>query len=314
VLRDTPTRPLESLINTGAVRIDFERQRIFRDSFWKGSFARDTLLGWEERVRTAGLGRQAVRSGETFAGGSFWKRFDHVENGAATGHVVNYELALLPGDPEVREIIYPDSQRRYLKKGDRILLLRYRNDPYRNVYDTIKVIDDDSAIGVMHLGAFPDGVEFATFVMERNNYPFEKMSVEDHRLIFGDPRTSPPTPAQLAGQWEGTLVWLTRPNVSLLNQANPVLFRLKFTPAGGKLEGRYRFGLLRGEMDVSFTEEFVRLDDFTNFHDEIRAAGADLLIGKWVSPELPAELLGALSDYMEPGADRIAFYYVLRRM
>jgi cholesterol oxidase len=313
VLRDAPTLPLESLVNTGVVRIDFERRRIFRDSFWKGSFARDTLLGWEERVRTAGLGREAVRSGEVFAGGSFWKRFDRVTDGVATGHVVNYELAFLPGDPEVREVLYPDNQRRYLRKGDKILLLRYRNEPYRNVYDTIKVIDGDSAIGVMHLGEFPDGIEFATFVMERNNYPFEKMSVDDHRLIFGDPRTSVPSPAQLAGEWEGNLVWLTRPNVSLLNQANPVLFRLRFTPVNGRLEGRYRLGLLRGEMEVGFTEEFVRLEDFTTFHDEIRAIDADTLIGRWVSPELPAELLGALSDYLEPGAGRIAFYYILRR-
>jgi cholesterol oxidase len=314
VLRDAPTRPLESLVNTGQVRIDFDRRRIFRDSFWKGSFARDTLLGWEERVRTAGLGQEGERSGAIFAGGSFWKRFDKVESGVATGHVVNYELAFLPGDPEVRETNYPDSQRRYFKRDDTILLLRYRNHPYRIVYDTIKVIDDDSAIGVMHLGEFPDGIEFATFVMERNNYPFEKMSVEDHHRIFGDPRVTVPTQAQLAGEWEGNLIWLTRPNISLLNQANPVLFRLSFLPANGRLEGRYRLGLLRGEMDVSFTEEFVRLDDFTTFHDEIRAIDQDTLIGKWVSPEMPAVLLNSLGDYLEAGENRVAFYYILKRM
>jgi hypothetical protein len=101
---------------------------------------------------------------------------------------VNYELAFLPGDPEVCQIPYPNDSRRYFRSGDPILLLQYRNHPYRIVYDTIKVIDDNSAIGVMHLGSFPDGMEFATFVMERHNYPFQNMSVEDHRLAFADPR------------------------------------------------------------------------------------------------------------------------------
>ena len=313
VLRDAPTLGLESLLNTGRVRVDFERKRIFRDSFWKGSFARDTPLGWEERLRTAGLAGEGAAAGAIFAGGSFWKRFDRIDNGVARGHMVNYELRFLPGDPEVREIDYPDNARRYFRQGDRILLLRYRNHPYRIVYDTIKVIDEDSAVGVMHLGEFPNGVEFATFVMERNNYPFEKMSVEDHHRIFSDPRLRVPTPAELAGDWKGNLIWLTRPNVSLLNQANPVLFHLRFTVANGRLEGRYRFGLLRGDLEASFTEEFIRLDDFTAFHDEIRAVDEETLIGKWVSPGMPAALLYALSDYLEPQQDRVAFYYVLSR-
>lgn len=313
VLRDTPTLALESLLNTGRVRIDFERKRIFRDSFWKGSFARDTLLGWEERLRTAGLAGEAERAGAIFAGGSFWKRFDRIENGVARGHVVNYELEFLPGDPEVRLLDYPDNARRYFRQGDRLLLLRYRNPPYRIVYDTIKVIDEDSAIGVMHLGEFPNGIEFATFVMERNNYPFEKMSVEDHHRIFSDPRLRVPAPSELAGEWEGNLVWLTRPNVSLLNQANPVLLRLRFTPAGGRLEGRYQFGLLRGDTEAGFTEEFVRREDVTIFDDEIRAVDEGMLIGKGVSPQMSAALLHALADYLEPGENRVAFYYVLTR-
>ena len=63
-------------MNSGAVRIDFAQGRIFRDSFWKGSFAKDTLLGWEERVRGAVLDPAAAAAGRVFAGGSFWKRFD----------------------------------------------------------------------------------------------------------------------------------------------------------------------------------------------------------------------------------------------
>ena len=57
---------------TGAVRIDFEKQRIFRDIYWKGSFATDSLLGWEERVRTESQHPEIYQHGKIFAGGSFW--------------------------------------------------------------------------------------------------------------------------------------------------------------------------------------------------------------------------------------------------
>ena len=68
---------------------------------------------------------------------------------------------------------YPDDNRPYVKKGDDVLLLNYTNAPYQMVYDTIKVIDEQNAIGVMHLGTFPNGIVFSTFVMARKNYPFE---------------------------------------------------------------------------------------------------------------------------------------------
>jgi len=313
ILRDQPTRPLEKLVNTRRVRIDFEKKRIFRDSFWKGSFARDSVLGWAERLMQAGTSEAGRKAAAAFAGGSFWKRFDKVENGVATGYVVNYELEAIPGDPEVRTVSYPDGARRYLRAGDEVLLLTYRNHPYKNVYDTIKIIDEDSAIGVMHVGDFPHGIEVATFVMERHNYPFEKMSVEDHHALFRHPRVTVPAPDQAAGVWEGHLVFLTRPNVSLLNRANPVLFELTFTPRRNKLEGRYRFGVLAGSMEPAFTGEFLRLDDFTVFQDEIRLIDEDTMIGKWVSPELPPGLLRALEDYLEPDGDRFGFYYVLTR-
>ena len=99
----------------------------------------------------------------------------------------------------------------------------------------------------------------------------------------------------------------------LLNQLNPVAFHLTFKTAGGQVEGRYRFGLLSGEMKVEFTNDFVRLVDFTTFHDEIRLIDADTMIGKWVSIDLDPMLLQSLQDYIEPHSDRFAFYYILNR-
>src|SRR5438876_936748 len=87
----------------------------------------------DRRVRTENLHPEVYKHGKIFAGGSFWKRFDKVENGVATGEVVNYNIESLPGDPEVRAASYPDNHRAYFQKGQAFLLLHYRNDPYRQV-------------------------------------------------------------------------------------------------------------------------------------------------------------------------------------
>lgn len=194
-----------------------------------------------------------------------------------------------------------------------MLLLNYLNDPYKQVYDTIKVIDAQNAIGVMHIGDFPNGLVFAAFVMARNNYPFEKMSVDDHHLLFVDPHTSVPTASQLQGQWDGNLIFVVHPDSTLLNQLNPVVFRLAFTAQGTQIKASYTFGIISGESKVEMTPEFVELSDFTSFQDEIRMIDNDTLIGKWVSTDLPSNLVDPLRNYVEPASNQLAFYYVLTR-
>jgi hypothetical protein len=260
------------------------------------------------------FGDSAVRAGQIFAGGSFWKRFDQIQNGVATGYVVNYKIDFLPGEPQVREIAYPDNNRRYFTQGDKVLLLNYANDPYKQVYDTIKVIDDQNAIGVMHIGDFPNGVEFATFVMARNNYPFEKMSADDHRLMFMDPHTSVLNAGQLQGQWNGNLILVAHPNSTLLNQMNPVVFQLSFTNQGTQLRASYKFGLISGESQVEMTPEYVQLSDFTSFQEQIRMIDNDTMIGKWVSSDIFPSLADPLRNYVEPGSSQLAFYYILTRV
>ena len=284
IFRDTKTQPLEHLVNTRALHIDFANGRIFRDSFWKGTFAKDTLLGWEQRVREALLDPGAAATGRVFAGGSFWKRFDGVKDGVATGRVVNYELQDLPGLPEVRTVEYPDDNRVYVRKGDDILLLKYTNAPYQMVYDTIKVIDEQNAIGVMHLGTFPNGIVFSVFVMARNNYPFEFMSVPDAEALFADARVSAPDAAAIEGAWEGHLILLKTPQTSLLNQVSPVLFQASFH-AGS----------------ASCSAAGVKFGHGPNL-SELRLLGPKTLLGKWTG--LDAAAAKALGE---------TFYFVLKR-
>jgi len=191
--------------------------------------------------------------------------------------------------------------------------LNYRNHPYKVVYDTIKVIDDNNAVGVMHLGSFPTGLEFATFVMARHNYPFEKMSLDDHHLVFSDPLTTVPIATQLQGIWEGSLIFLATPNSSLLNQANPVLFSLSFSASGSQPEAHYRFGFVTGKSDVSWTDDSVRFAGPSMFQDEIRMIDSDYLIGGSAVSDLNSLFLRGLRNYLAPQAGKFVFYYVLKR-
>lgn len=299
ILRDARTLGLEKLINTRAVSVDLPNHRINRDLFWKGSFAKDGLLGWEERARNAGLIANAIHGGKLFAGGSFWKRFDEIQGGIATGRVVNYDLNALPGDPVVKVISYPDDNRRYFRKGDQVLLLNYRNDPYRQVYDTIKVIDDNSAIGVMHLGEFPNGLEFSTFVLERYSYGFRYMSMDDYQLLRSLPESASVTESQVIGQWSGTFIVLEHPNVSLLTYPQPPKVDLTVTnPSSIKV--------------VLGNTVTLNIPDSPTLQD-MRFIGNDTIIGRWRLKNLDVSTARDLREYLEPYTDSYAVYYVVER-
>lgn len=279
IMRDARTLPLESLLNRRTVAIDYDARRILRDDYWKGSFAKDTLLGWEERIATP------MRPGRPpYTGGRFWKRFDEIKDGLALGYIVNYGVAFLPGLPQVRQVPYPDDTRTYVRSGDDVLLLTYRNQPYRIVYDLIKAVDEDNCIGVMHLGTFPRGREFATFVMSRNNYPFEKMTVPDHDAIFNGGRAHAPALADLSGSWAGHLVFLRRPELALHNQFNPRVLRVEFSSPGAPPEARWTFLLASSTKTVRIEADCARLGDSSPAIEEIRRIDAETLVGRQVRP------------------------------
>ena len=291
ILRGASTLGLETLLNQGGVSIDLEHDRIFRDSFWKGSFAKDSLLGLEERIRNFFTG-QPKNTATTFTGGSFWKRFDRIANDTAFGYVVNYELTALPGLPQVRREIHPDDKRRYFAKGDPILLLRYTNDPYKAVYDTIKVIDNDNAIGVMHVGEYPNGTEVAKFVMARHNYPLENMSVEDHEFIFQGAAPVAPSSEALRGKWTGRLIFLETPDTSLANQFNPILLQTEFRREDGETIAHWTAGSASPQRKECLA-------------GELRMPKPGLLLGRWTLPDTDTDIeklkrsLGSKSERQE---------------
>lgn len=273
ILRETPSLPLEALLNRGEVRMDLARHRIWHDVYWKGSFAKSHPLGWDERLFTP-----APVDGSPYVGGRFWKRFDQLRDGVASGHVVNYNVHLLPGKPVVREVAYPDDRRRYFRAGDRVLLLNYTNHPYRIVYDTIKIVAPDACIGVMHLGTFPRGIVFGTFLMSRQNYPFEHMNVPDHDRLFDGAETRVPDAGEIAGRWRGRVVFVRRPDRVMHNQINPGVVSLEVTPSA-RPAARLRLWLSVNRGDLIAAPASLQLGSGSTV-DELRLLGADTLIGR----------------------------------
>lgn len=277
VFRAAETAPLEALLNRGGMRADVARHRIWRDVFWKGTFARDHWLGWDERWLTP-----APPDGSQYSGGRFWKRFDTLTDGVARGHVVNFNVSALPGKPEVREVRYPDGNRRYIAAGDRVLLLQYLNPPYRVVYDLVKIVGPDTCVGVMHLGRFPRGLEFATFVLSRNNYPFVHMSVPDHDALFQGEPTRVPTVDEVAGRWRGRVVFSRTPDQTLHNQFNPRLVSLDLRP-GPVPQGSIRLAFASRSVTAAAGPDHLRLAASGGRCDELRIVAPDTLLGRRVS-------------------------------
>lgn len=275
IMRSGDTLPVAALINHGGLSVDYRLSRVWRDSYWKGSFAKDTLLGWEERLLTP-----IRQAGPQYTGGRFWKRFDEIRDGEARGFVVNYGASFLPGRPVVTACAYPDDSRPYARGGDTVLVLRYENQPYRVVYDVIKVIDADNCIGVMHLGEFPRGRVFGTFVMSRSNHPFEKMAVPDHDAIFTSSHAVAPQPSDLAGLWRGHVVFSKQPELTLHHQFNPPLVRLDVRAAGDGLEARMRVGLSRSTSRVEFRADEVVLTGRSGRQERIRRLEDGTLMGR----------------------------------
>jgi hypothetical protein len=275
------THPLPALLNRHAVTFDRAHRRIWRDCFWKGSFAKDNLMGWEERLITPIRPQRPP-----FAGGRFWKRFDAIEGDAATAYIVNYGIGLLPGRALVRQVTYPDDSRKYIATGDDVLLLTYRNQPYRIVYDLIKMVDENHCIGVMHLGTFPNGYEFATFVMTRNNYPPEKMGKPDHDALFGQGETRAPEARELAGTWKGTHIFHSHPELALHNQFNPPAARARFETAGHAVMGKVRVGLWSAANPVEIDRDCARIPGSRTLH-ELRRLDEQTLLGRIVRRSSP---------------------------
>ncbi len=288
IFRRASTASIDVLVNRGgAPVIDLDHGTIHNDRYWKGFFPKRHVLN--------------AMSSAIFTG--FRKEF-HKEGLQYTG-VTSDTDGRITARNSLEEITV-DRQTGTLESGEYILL-RYLDLPWTGFYDILKVVNEDLIIGRVYLGDFPNGTRLFTFAMSRK-YSLEHMTVDDHQQLFA--AGAVPTPAELAGVWKMDVI-------SNNNQLASVAF-LKFDPKpDGRLEARYALmGLMEGLVVPSFAADHFQLNDFTTFHDEIRKADANLLVGKYVTempPGLPPILGGSSLGvfHSEPEAGKIGFYYTL---
>jgi hypothetical protein len=287
------TQGAEKMINSGEIEIDADRGLIRNDTVWKGVFPRGHVMN---RLSTA-------------FHASFKKSFSKGPDGKIVG-VTSDSDGLINANNKLEEITI--TKRTGSLDPGKYILLRYTDPQWRGFYDVFKVINDDLLIARVHLGEYPGGLRLFTFPMVRS-YGLDNMTVVDHRTIWD--KASVPTKGQLNGVWEMRMV-------SNANNTGVVAY-LKFDhKPDGRLEARYQFlGLIEGLSESAFGQDHFRMDDFTQFHDEIRFVNNDLMAGKYFTDAQPASLplfgpdsLGVFHRETDAnGAARFGFYYWLRR-
>jgi hypothetical protein len=133
----------------------------------------------------------------------------------------------------------------------------------------------------MHLGTFPNGRTFATFVMSRNNYPLERMTVPDHDAIFTGDRVRVPSPTDVEGSWTGNVVFVHRPDLNLHNQFNPPVVHARFGA-----QAVIRTLVTASTRTIEHHPDALRLTGAAST-DEIRSIDSETLIGRRIRTTRP---------------------------
>jgi choline dehydrogenase-like flavoprotein len=256
---------------------------ITNNSHWKGIFPRNA----------------DIQNTLVLYFGGFWKRFKKVgEETAGTTHP--YEVGVFAANK---------AQERELNEFGKVILLEYRDPPYDQFYDVLKIVDKDTILGKAFFGTPTPGNEMLTFSMSRK-YPFDFMDEEDHEMLYF--KMKKPTLESMVGIWEGQLV-------SDSSWTDPVFrFRYYFDDKK-KLKNDYLFGrVLAGTASVEEKEDHLEMYDATgNFHDELRQVNQDIIIGKYYSsPNFVFRWLPQGLSFIHVDESRPSIYlpYILKRV
>ncbi len=290
LFRRCPTLGVEALVNLGGPpEVDTGKGTIRNDTAWKGFFPQGHVLN--------------AMSSAIFTG--FRKEF-HEQGGQYTGVTSDTD-----GRIQARnslEAVTADHNTGTLEPGNYILL-RYLDAPWQGFYDVIKIINEDLLIGRVYLGDYPSGTRLFTFAMSRR-YSFGNMTVNDHASLYAAGAT--PTADDLNGAWRMDVI-------SNANHATGVAYLQFESLPDGRFTANYQLmGLMEGLVTPTFLTDHFQLNDFTPFHDEIRAVTSDFLVGKYVT-QLPAPVSLLVSNsslglfHTEAGG-QFGFYYMLTRI
>jgi choline dehydrogenase-like flavoprotein len=225
---------------------------IYSDLYWKGFYGRDT------DIMTTGLR----------AFGGFYKRFRRLNDDTYSGVTKPFNVPLFASSIAKEKI---------LPGHGKIIHLEYKDPPYNQAYDILKMVDENHILGKAFFGRFGQGQQLFDFSMSRI-YNIDFMGEDDLNAIFySDNYSHVPSRDEMLGTWEGMLV-----SDSFITPRSQ-LFDFDYD-GYGEYQMHYNFSnLISGYSDVSVNDSLFRFDDFTPFHDELRMIRPDVVIGKWVT-------------------------------
>ena len=220
--------------------------------YWKGFYGRNS------DVMTTSL--------RTFGG--FYKRFRKLNAESFSGVTKPFNV------PVFAQSLAKEKE---LPGHGKIIHLEYKDVPYNQAYDILKMVDEDNILGKAFLGSFGSGQLLFDFSMSRE-YDISFMGEDDlATLFYNDQYSRTPTKDEMVGQWEGVLV-----SDSFITPRSQI-FEFDYD-GSGEYQMYYNFSnLIRGYSEVSVNDALFRFDDFTPFHDELRMIRPDFVVGKWVS-------------------------------
>ncbi|MGI9565680.1 MAG: GMC family oxidoreductase N-terminal domain-containing protein [Nitrosopumilus sp.] len=225
---------------------------IHNDIYWKGFYGRNA------DIMTTGL--------RSFGG--FYKRFRKMNSESFNGVTKPFNVPVFAKS---------FAKQKELAGHGKLIHLEYKDAPYNQAYDILKMVDENNILGKAFLGQFGTGQLLFDFSMSKN-YHINFMGEDDlSTLFYNDQYSHTPTQDEMAGEWEGVLV--SDSFVSPRSQ----LFDFSYD-GSGEYQMHYNFAnLIQGFSEVSANSDLFRFDDFTPFHDELRMIRPDFVVGKWVT-------------------------------
>ncbi|MDD4162324.1 MAG: hypothetical protein PHW87_07565 [Methanothrix sp.] len=262
---------------------------IWNNRYWKGFYPAD--YNFINLVLMYGLG--------------FYKRF-WPDKGELKGKKIKGETHPFNSDihaaSEAIDIDLPE-------KG-KMVYIKYRDFPFNNFDDLLKIVDKDTVIGEAFVSLRDPGrgLPIFNFVLSRR-YSVDFMTQADCKFIFQF-KARQAKMEEVSGTWDLLLV----SNAAL----SPPILRCKLSMKGSDLSAGFIQGgkMPRGSNIATFEENMIGSFDLPSqiLSNEIRAVGKDLLVGILEKADNPIfkALLGS-SGFVTKSKSGAFLPYILKR-
>jgi hypothetical protein len=292
--------PSQTLINSSQLQIvdganwsfDPERMIIWNNRYWKGFYPAD--YDFKDIILMYGFG--------------FYKRFwpDKDEKEAAARKVMGETHPFNTSIHAANEAVDMD-----LPDEGRSVYIKYRDFPFKNFDDVLKIIDRDTVLGKAYVSVrIPGkGIPIFHFVLSRR-YSLDFMTQADCRFIHKF-KSQKVEIQEVLGTWDLLLV----SNAAL----SPPILRVKFRRQGSDLKidlvklGNLPVGSQIEALDEKLAKALGLPGKLQN--GSVRAAGRDFLVGVLDSPHDPVlDALRGSKGFITEDQDGLYLPYTLKRL